>query len=57
MPRRQVSSLATEIGRDHRLAVARPGGVEDAVDEGDAKQRPHRAAVGLGGAMIRDMSR
>ena len=42
--------VGDEIGRDHRLAVARPGGVEDAVEEGDAEQRPHRAAVGLGGA-------
>ena len=38
------------VGRDHRLAVAGPGGMEDPVQERDAEQRPDRAAVGLGGA-------
>ena len=42
--------IGNHIGRDHGLAVAGAGGVENAVDEGDADQRPGRAAVGLGGA-------
>ena len=42
--------VGDEIGRDHRLAVAGTGGMENAVDERDAHQPPHRAAVGLGGA-------
>ena len=42
--------VGDEIGRDHRLAVTGTGGVEDAVDERHAEQRPDRAAVGLGGA-------
>ena len=42
--------VGDDVGRDHRLAVAGTGGVEDAVDEGDAEQRPGGAAVGLGGA-------
>src|SRR3954447_17703897 len=42
--------VGDEIGRDHRLAVAGAGGVEDTVDEGDAEQGPYRAAVSLGGA-------
>ena len=42
--------IGDHVGRDHRLAVAGAGGVEDAVDEGDAEQRIGGAAVGLGGA-------
>ncbi len=41
--------VGDEIRRNHRLAVARPGGVEDAVQKRHAEQGPHRAAVGLGG--------
>ena len=33
------------VGGDHRLAVARAGGMEDAVEEGDAEEQPHRRAV------------
>ena len=39
-----------QIGRDHRLAMAGAGGVKDAIGKGDREQRPHRRAVGLGGA-------
>ena len=37
--------VGDEIGRDHRLAMSRPGRVEDAVSERDAEQRPDRAAI------------
>ncbi|MBA7482568.1 hypothetical protein ES707_18060 [subsurface metagenome] len=42
--------VGDEVGGDHRLAVARAGGVENPVGKRDAEQRPHRRAVGLGGA-------
>ena len=42
--------VGDQIGRDHRLAMAGTGGVEDAVGERDRQQRPDRRAVRLGGA-------
>ncbi len=42
--------VGDEIRRNHRLAVARPGGVEDTVQKRYAEQGPHGAAVGLGRA-------
>src|SRR6266508_6792094 len=45
-----VMVVGDQVGGDHRLAVARPGGVEHAIEKGDAEQGPGRAAVGLGGA-------
>ena len=42
--------VGDQIGRDHRLAVAGAGGVEDAVEERQRRSGPDRAAVGLGGA-------
>ena len=42
--------IGDEVGRDHRLAVTRTGGVEDAVEERNAEQCHSRAAVGLSGA-------
>lgn len=37
--------VGDEIGGDHGLAVARPDGMEDAVDKRDAKQAPHRRSI------------
>ena len=37
--------VGDEIGGDHHLAVARPGGVHDAVEERDAAEPPEGAAV------------
>ena len=43
--------VGDQVGRDHRLAVAGPGGVEDAVERTTGRAALHtRAAVGLGGA-------
>ena len=39
--------IGDEIGRDHRLAVAGTGGVENSVREGEAEQRQERGAVGF----------
>ena len=39
--------IGDEIGRDHRLAVARAGGVKDPVGESESRTAPDRAAVGL----------
>src|SRR5216684_1664166 len=42
--------VGDKVGRDHRLAVAWTGGMEDAVEERQSEQAPGGAAVGLGGA-------
>ena len=42
--------VGDEIGRDHRLAVTRAGGMEDAVEKRQPQQAPGRAAVRLGRA-------
>ena len=39
--------IGDEIGGDHRLAVTGTRGVEDAVSERNAEQRPHGAAIVL----------
>ena len=40
--------IGEQVGRDHRLAVAWAGGMENAVDERDAHQSPIGRAIGLG---------
>ena len=35
------------VGGDHRLAVARPGGVEDAIGEAEADEAPDRRRVAV----------
>ena len=40
--------VGDQVGRDHRLAVTRPRGVENSVREGEPHQQPCGAAVGLG---------
>ena len=41
--------VGDEVRGDHRLAVARTGGVEDAIGERYAHEPPERRAVALGG--------
>ena len=42
--------IGDEVGGNHRLAVARTRGMENAVGERDAHEPPERRAVALGGA-------
>ena len=42
--------IGDHVGRYHRLAVARPRGVKDAVEEGQREQAPSGGAVGFGGS-------
>ena len=49
-PARPGFIIGDDVGRDHRLAVPRAGGMKNTVQERQPEKGPGGAAVGLGGA-------